>query len=197
MEGVEMMEEIEVYEVRIVGVRPLLMHRPRLTDMRSRRRSEIPSPEQEAREALYTDGDLIVVPSLNVKAMLRDAGRNYKIPQRKATYAAYIRAGIDIDPSPYIPLLNPKTNQPYTVSKAEWKVDIRLVNVQGNRILRARPRFDDWALEFYIVNLDPGLLKMNMIRKILEDAGRFYGLGDFRPEFGRFKVEKFEVVATL
>jgi hypothetical protein len=197
MEGVEMMEGVEVYEVRIVGVRPLLMHRPKLSDMQPKRRSELPTPEQEAREALYTDGDLIVIPSLNVKAMLRDAGRNYKIPQRKATYGAYIRAGIDIEPSPYIPLLNPKTNQPYKVNKREWKVDVRPVVVQMNRVLRARPRFDEWALEFRIINLDPGLLKKDMIYRILVDAGKFYGLGDYRPEFGRFKVEKFEVVAML
>jgi hypothetical protein len=191
------MEGVEVYEVRIVGVRPLLMHRPKLSDMQPKRRSELPTPEQEAREALYTDGDLIVIPSLNVKAMLRDAGRNYKIPQRKATYGAYIRAGIDIEPSPYISLLNPKTNQPYKVSKREWKVDVRPVVVQMNRVLRARPRFDEWALEFRIINLDPGLLKKDMIYRILVDAGKFYGLGDYRPEFGRFKVEKFEVVAIL
>jgi hypothetical protein len=197
MEGVEMMEGVEVYEVRIVGVRPLLMHRPKLSDMQPKRRSELPTPEQEAREALYTDGDLIVVPSLNVKAMLRDAGRNYKIPQRRATYGAYIRAGIDMEPSPNIPLLNPKTNQPYRVSKREWKVDVRPVVVQMNRVLRARPRFDEWALEFRIINLDPGLLKKDMIYRILVDAGKFYGLGDYRPEFGRFKVEKFEVVAMF
>jgi hypothetical protein len=184
--------EVEVYEVRIVGVRPLLMHRPKLTDMQPRR-SEIPPPEQEAREALYTDGDLIVVPSLNVKAMLRDAGRNYRIPQRRATYGAYIRAGIDIEPSPNIPLLNPKTNQPYRASRREWKVDVRPVVVQTSRILRARPRFDEWALEFKIINRDPGLLERGMIYKILVDAGRFYGLGDFRPEFGLFKIEKFKI----
>jgi hypothetical protein len=197
MEGVELMEGIEVYKVRIVGVRSLLMHKPRLSNMQPKRRSEIPTPEQEAREALYTDGDLIVIPSLNVKAMLRDAGRNYKIPQRKATYGAYIRAGIDIKPSPYIPLLNPKTNQPYKVSERKWKVDVGPVVVQGSRILRARPRFDEWALEFEITNLDLGLLKRDMIHRILVDAGRFYGLGDFRPEFGLFKVEKFEIVAVL
>jgi hypothetical protein len=187
-------ERVEVYEVRIVGTRPLLMHKPNLADLRLRRRSAIPSPEEEARNALYTDGDLIVIPSLNVKTMLRNAGRNYKIPQRKATYGAYIRAGIDIDPSPYIPLLNPRTNQPYRVSDRPWKVDVRTVVLQGNRVLRARPRFDEWALEFKILNLDPELLKSDVIKQILVDAGKYYCLGDFRPEFGRFKVEKFEVV---
>jgi hypothetical protein len=189
--------EIEIYEVRIVGIRPLLMHKPHLLGGQpTRRRSEIPSPEEEARNALYTDGDLIVVPSLNVKAMIRDAGRNYKIPQRRATFGAYIRAGIDIEPSPNIPLLNPRTNEPYRVSKKEWIVDVRPVVIQRNRILRARPRFDEWALEFKIINLDPGLLKKEMLHKILVDAGRFYGLGDFRPEYGRFKVERFESIKT-
>jgi hypothetical protein len=60
-------------------------------------------------------------------------------------------------------------------------------------VLKARPRFDEWSLEFRIANLDPGLLKRDMIHRILVDTGRFYGLGDFQPEFGLFKVEKFEV----
>jgi hypothetical protein len=60
--------------------------------------------------------------------------------------------------------------------------------------MRARPRFDEWCLEFKILNLDPGLLKAEVIKKILEDAGKYYGLGDYRPEFGRFKVERFEVI---
>jgi hypothetical protein len=189
-------EEVEVYDVRIVGVRPLLMHKPSLTDSRLKRRSVIPSPEEEARNALYTDGDIIVIPSLNVKAMLRNAGRNYKIPQRKATYGAYIRAGIDIEPSPYIPLLNPKTNQPYRVSDKPWKIDVRTVVVQGSRILRARPRFDEWALEFKIINMDPEILRNTIIKQILVDAGKYYCLGDFRPEFGRFKVERFEIIKS-
>jgi len=185
---------VEVYGVRVVGVSPLLMHRPNLSTGASRRRSEIPSPEEEALEALYTSGDIIVVPSINVKAMIRDAGRNYRIPQRKATYGAYIKAGVDIEPSPYIPLLNPGTNKPYRVSEKPWAVDIRPVVVQRNRVLRARPRFDNWALEFKVINLDPGLLKADIIKQILVDAGKYYGLGDFRPEFGRFKVEKFEAI---
>jgi hypothetical protein len=66
--------------------------------------------------------------------------------------------------------------------------------VRGSRIPRARPRFDEWALEFRIVNLDPGLLRRDVIHRILVDAGRFHGLGDFRPEFGLFKVEKFNAL---
>jgi hypothetical protein len=187
--------EVEAYEVRIVGVRPLLVNRPRLSDVQP---SGIPSPEREAREALYADGDIIVVPSINVKAMLRDAGMSYRIPGRRATYGACVRAGIiDVVPSPNIPLLNPKTNKPYRVSGGEWKVDVRPVVVQGSRVLRARPRFDEWALEFEIANFNPGSLKEETIFEILAGAGRFHGLGDFRPEFGLFKVEKFNKMPSL
>jgi len=76
-------------------------------------------------------------------------------------------------------------------------VDVRPVVAQGSRVLRVRPRFDEWALEFKIANFDPGLLKEETIFKILADAGRLHGLGDFRPEFGLFKVEKFSKMPSL
>ena len=174
----------EKYFVRIKGVKPLLMHAPNgLNDNPQRRRGEHPSPEVEAEAALYKDPQgNIIMPSLNVKAMLRDAGRNYKISGRRTTFGAAIKAGIDIEPF-YIPL---KHNG--------WKVDIRPVVVQRSRILRARPRFDEWELEFYIINKDPQILLRDTMRRIVEDAGKWIGLGDYRPEFGLFSVEEFKVV---
>ena len=176
----------EVYLVRIKGVRPLLMHAPNeLGDNPRRRRGEHPSPEEEAEAALYKDTQgNIVIPALNVKAMLREAGRNYKISGRKTTFGAAIRAGIDIEPF-YIPL---KHNG--------WKVDLRPVVVQRSRILRARPRFDEWSLEFTIINKDPNVLLRDTMKRIVEDAGKWMGLGDYRPEFGLFNVEKFEIVES-
>ena len=64
--------------------------------------------------------------------------------------------------------------------------------VQRSRILRARPKFDEWSLEFKIINKDPTVIHADTLKKILIDAGKWYGLGDFRPEFGLFRVEKFE-----
>ena len=175
---------IEKYHVRIKGVKPLLMHAPsELGDNPKRRRGEHLSPQEEAEAALYKDAQgNIVIPALNVKAMLREAGRNYKISGRKTTFGAMIRAGIDIEPF-YILL---KHNG--------WKVDIRPVVVQRSRILRARPRFDEWELEFTIINKDPNVLLRDTMKRIVEDAGKWIGLGDYRPEFGLFEVERFEVI---
>jgi len=181
---------MEVYEIEIVGVKPLLVHAPvGLGDVPSRRRGEHLKPEEEAEMYLYKDHDgRPCIPAINVKACLRDAGRNYKIKGRRSTFASMIRAGIDVEPF-YIPILDPETNQ-----LAKWVVDIRPVVVQGNRILRARPRFDKWMLRFRVVNRDPNIILRDAFKKILEDAGKWVGLGDFRPEFGLFKVAKFHVI---
>jgi len=174
----------EVYTVKIVGTKPLLMHAPTgLGGKPQRRRGEHPDPKTEAESYLYKDPEgRIVIPSVNIKACIREAGRNYKVSGRRTTFAAMIRAALDIKPYPYVPLIH----------DGGWRVDIRPVVVQRNRILRARPRFDKWALEFQIVNSDPTIIHKDTLKRILIDAGKYYGLGDFRPEFGLFSVEKFE-----
>jgi len=178
----------EIYFVRIEGTKPLLMNNPYsqigVVNKPTRRRGEQLPPEKEAELLLYKDEKSnIVVPARVIKACIRSASRNYKAKQRKMTYAGYIRAGIDIEPE-NIPLIH-----------NGWKPFVTLVRVQGSRILRARPRFDVWALEFKLINKDPNMINMDTLRQILEDAGKYYGIGDYRPEFGLFKVVKFEKIA--
>jgi hypothetical protein len=178
------MVDSETYYVKIVGTKPLLMHAPTgLGDKPKLRRGEHLDPKVEAESYLYKDTEgRIVIPSVNIKACIYNAGRNYKIAGRRATFASVIRAGIDIKPYPYVPLIH-----------NGWQIDIRPVVVaSGGRILRARPRFDQWSLEFEIINNDPTIIHSDTLHKILIDAGKYYGLGDFRPEFGTFRVEKFE-----
>ncbi len=175
---------MEVYRVKIRGTRPLLMHAPtEIGDKPTRRRGEHLPPEKEAEMYLYKDEEgRIVIPAVNIKACIRDAGRNYKVRGRRTTFAAMIRAGIDIRPYPYVPLKH-----------KGWAVDSRPVVVQRQRIIRNRPRFDEWELEFTIVNKDPTVIHADTLKRILEDAGKWYGLGDFRPEFGLFEVVEFKI----
>jgi hypothetical protein len=179
------MADAETYYVKIVGTKPLLMNAPtELSDKPTRKRGEHLDPKVEAEMRLYKDPQgNIVIPSVNIKACIREAGRNYRVRGRKSTFAAMIRAGIEIKPFPYVPLIH-----------SGWTVDIRPVVVQRNRILRARPCFEKWSLEFQIINNDPTIIHSDTLHKILIDAGRYYGLGDFRPEFGTFKVEKFDIM---
>lgn len=175
---------MEVYGVRIEGVKPLLMHAP--IDLESRpklRRGEHLTPKTEAERYLYKDSeDRICIPSVNIKACIRNAGANYKVSGRRSTFKSMIKAGLDIKPYPNVPLIH-----------NGWQVDVRPVVIQRSRILRARPRFDEWSLEFQIVNRDPTIIHKDTLKRILKDGGKYYGLGDFRPEFGLFEVEEFKI----
>lgn len=179
---------MEVYKVRIRGTKPLLMHNPQgIGDKPKLRRGEHLEPRAEAESYLYRDAEgRICIPAYNLKACIRDAGRNYKVAGRRATFASMIKAGLEIAPS-MVPLNFLK------IRGEGWGVDVRSVVIQRQRILRARPRFDSWALEFEIRNSDPTVIHEDTLRKILSDAGKYYGLGDFRPEFGLFELEGFNV----
>ena len=67
------------------------------------------------------------------------------------------------------------------------------VVVQRARIMRVRPLFKDWKLEFDISIIDPQI-SPDQLKEFIEAGGKYNGLGDSRPEFGRFEIEKFDVV---
>ena len=178
---------MEEYKIRIEGTKPLLMRNPSgIVDKPRLRRGEHLDPEVEAEANLYKDAyGRICIPATNVKACIREAGRGYKVSGRKSSFAAMITAGLEILPS-MIPLIYDEG----------WKVDVRPVVVQRQRIPRARPRFDEWALDFKIINKDPTVIHADTLKRILTDAGKYCGIGDFRPEYGLFEVEEFEIVST-
>jgi hypothetical protein len=84
---------------------------------------------------------------------------------------------------------------PYaSLGKAEWDyLDTRRVTIQRAGINRTRPAMKaGWQVQFdFMVNL-PEYIERNMLREVIEQAGRLIGIGDFRPTFGRFGVVSFE-----
>ncbi len=72
-------------------------------------------------------------------------------------------------------------------------IDRRSVVVSSARVMAYRPKFNDWSLRFTLT-YDELTLDANQIIQSAENAGRFIGIGGFRPEkggtFGRFDVEK-------
>lgn len=60
-------------------------------------------------------------------------------------------------------------------------------------IIRTRPMFTDWELVFDVDYDDEVLDQRDLVRWI-EYAGRYIGLSDWRPKFGRFEVLSIEAV---
>ncbi|MBU2552486.1 MAG: hypothetical protein KKB20_29005 [Proteobacteria bacterium] len=62
----------------------------------------------------------------------------------------------------------------------------------GGRVMIRRPYLDKgWKLRFSLTLLDNRVTEL-MVRQSLEEAGRMVGLGDHRPEYGRFQVNEFK-----
>lgn len=61
------------------------------------------------------------------------------------------------------------------------------VKVGTNRIMRCRPIFKGWLLEA-TAEVDGGLLNLDSLQAIANDAGSMIGLGDNRPRYGRYEA---------
>ena len=177
-----------IYAVRIEGASPLLMHSPAGLSGEKKARGVIPSPEEEVEACLYKDGEgNIVVPARCIEGALVKAGSaKTAVGQGKKTYKSFILAGVQVAPE------EPKLiSDPYVIDK-------RRAVIMRQGIIRCRPRFDKWSIEFNIKVIDQYLLgagQDKVIRSIIEDAGSLVGLLDFRPRFGRFEVTRFEMVS--
>jgi hypothetical protein len=73
----------------------------------------------------------------------------------------------------------------------DYVIDRRPVVVQRARIMRARPRYDEWSAEFTI-EFDPLLVREpKLIADIMQDAGSRIGVAENRPKNGRFQVREY------
>src|SRR5690348_16252722 len=76
-------------------------------------------------------------------------------------------------------------------------VDVRrcVAKGGGGATMRARPKFDEWSLNV-TVEYDERVISRADLLSAINDAGRFAGLGEYRPsspkggQFGRYAFEK-------
>ena len=167
-------------DIEIKGTRPLLMHstagmlKPKSKTVKSSEHD----PIEEAAECLYiNDSKKICVPSMAILSAMRKAAANHKKSGAgKKTLKDFVFSGIRVTPD-----LIELPDQTY-------EVDIRPVVVMRSRIMRARPLFKNWNLAFKIEIIDEQTWDAGNVRAVLEYAGKYMGLLDFRPLFGTFEI---------
>lgn len=74
-------------------------------------------------------------------------------------------------------------------------VDRRGAGVQDSRIIRTRPKFEDWSLTFD-VTMFPSELNPGNVKEAITLAGMYVGICDFRPKYGTFGVTAFDEIDT-
>lgn len=147
------------------------------------------SPRTQAEQKLYLgmNGNPMI-PQPNMFRCLIDAGKYFKLGKSKVTTikSSLIPACLEIE-GVEIPIIH---DEP-------WEVDTRAVRIPatGGRILCYRPKFNDWSL-YFTMRLDDEVMTCELLREILDAAGKRIGLGDFRPDckgpFGKFVVTHWE-----
>lgn len=178
---------MRTFKVTIQGVSPLLMHRFSMegADQPGKRRTGVPEWKNEAEKAIYRDEQgTIYQPASHIEATLREAAKSFKmVGKRGASYARLVSSTVDVHPDAI----------PH--KKTAWEVDARPVVVQRARVVRYRPRFDEWELDFTL-NCQDDQLSPDILKQVLDYAGLYIGIGDFRPatkgKFGKFMVTLFQ-----
>ena len=125
------------------------------------------------------------VPGLMFCAAIAHAGRRVQDPSSPR------KSMLDLCKAAIIPLddiapLHPDTDH--------WDyLDVRRVVVQRNAVPRERPAMrSGWQITFNVLVNAPEYINPAMLRSLITRAGKFSGLGDFRPTFGRFDIVSFE-----
>ena len=165
--------------VTLKGTSPLLMHAYPMLPVDA---VEKKSPEEQAEIAAYRDPVTkgLFVPGVAVQRALV-AAASYSKGKGRATLQRPTAACVLVSP------------ERIALNITSFVVDSRPVVVPATkgRIVRHRPRIDDWTIQFEL-EYDDTLLKESELRRIVDDMGSRVGLLDFRPEkkgpFGRSMV---------
>jgi len=146
-------------------------------------------PAEEAELAVYRGEDgFIVHPAEHIySCMVRAAGSFQVQGQGKKTYKDAVKGALLVEPEPIIPLLTRDGER-----IREYEIDARPARVQKARIMRHRPCYQEWRLDFHLLLLEPDTLPVEVANAILVKGGQTVGIGDYRPRFGRFTVTRWE-----
>jgi hypothetical protein len=146
------------------------------------------TPREEAEKVCYRwpSGEMYH-PSQSIFTLLCESGRNHKQKGSRRSLKYVVPAAV-VMCSDTMPLLDKEGNP-----IMDFEVDSRPVVIPSTkgRIMRHRPRLDEWRAKFEL-EIDEEVLDVETIQQLLTEGGRKIGIGDFRPErfgpFGRFMV---------
>ena len=187
--------------VKITGISPLLMHSDRsvnkldpdvkahskLTSKKSKTEDDLLAiARSEYMLGLYVDDDFgVCLPTINIRSALIEGARQNKRGKDIETGTIILEQNVALD------YKGPK--DPEKLFQTRAFVYCKSVVVQRNRVMRYRPRFNEWSCKVTI-QYDPKKISEEDLLYSFDCAGRYVGIGDFRPNkkgnFGRFEVAK-------
>jgi len=184
---------------KISGTNPLLMHSDRtanplneyakkLKAITGKRKKtdedhfEIAKLEFEA--SCYHSEKGYFIPSANIEAMLLASAKHFKL-------GTTIKQAVLVNDDAKFSFEHDRL-KPQSLFNVPQYVDQRTVKIGTSKTIRTRPIFNIWECEFTIW-LDTDKMNPEQLQQIVENAGNYVGLGDYRPRYGRFEVIRKEM----
>jgi len=188
----------EQLEFHLKGLVPLIVHNGQMADPtneivmrikdieKQKKRGENLSPKlAEEKKKLQFLGSLYlnekgkpVLPGEGIEAAFRSFARKRK-KGKDSEYA------IVCDDDPEIIYDGPK--DPEKMFKEKRFVFTKLVGIQRSRVVATRCRFPEWELKFTL-NYMPEVFAREQVIDLMEIGGKYVGMFDWRPKYGRFEV---------
>ena len=180
---------------RLTSLAPLIMHNGQLADpvnkwtklikqISSKRKKTDADNEEMARlefmGSLYLDEEGPVLPAYVIDGMLiRAAMKSREGPLAKAGCFCLDHASLEYD--------GPRA------ANELWEDEgfrfSSMVRVQSSRVSRMRPIFNKWSTTIKL-HIEDTIVNIGRVDEWLETAGVQIGLCDWRPQYGRFTVER-------
>ena len=182
---------MKTVNVEIRGTTPLLIHRfgEEAEQGGATRKIMVQKrdPREEATKAAYIAKDgTYYFSAFSIPNSMGSAGANHKMKGSRKTLRFVVPSAVRVT-SDTITILNGAG------PAKSFEVDSRPVTIPATkgRIMRHRPRFDQWGAKFDLL-INDDQLSLDSAHQLLNEAGQSVGIGDFRPEkrgpFGTFLV---------
>lgn len=186
--GIELTMPYRV-EVTIQGVAPILFHRWNCESVESKAKAKKGSAEKKTDDVesfVYrNDKGELGIPGEYLRAALVGAAKYRQDPRSPRKSAADLFKACIVSLTPLAGL-----------GVKDWDyLDKRRCVIQRNAITRSRPAMaEGWKATFILMVNLPEYVDAAMLNETITAAGKFIGLGDFRPSFGRFQITGFKVL---
>jgi len=177
---------MEKISVEVEGISPLLINRFRDTSIDTQSKKRTGSiKERVLEDKLYLYDGKPHIPSIYLRNCIVEAGKQFKITGKgKSTYSKLLGSTIDVNPDNIL------------IQGGYMPFRVAAVNpMTKGRMMVTRPRFDKWKCKFEVI-LNDDSVPAGVLNELIEHAGRYVGIGDWRPEkkgmFGKFMITSFK-----
>jgi hypothetical protein len=182
-------------KVKVTGISPLLMHKDTLAnplDPLTKAHKELTGKRKKTdadHEAIaksewlagiyWSEKSGVYIPPQNFEATFVNAAKLQKLGKK------FQQAVMVVEDELPLTYKGPRTLEELF---AQGFLDMRSVKVQTAKLMRCRPKFNNWSVEMTLA-FNEEVVNVEEVKKAILDGGSLIGVCAYRPRFGKFSSE--------